>query len=99
MYEQIARNKRRTVFLILGTLIVVGALGYLFGLLLGTGPVGLIIALERASATDSNSSRSWAAYPSTVCTRLGIRSYRRRSWTSIWDQAFSVRTRRRTSRL
>ena len=45
MYEQIARNKRRTVLLILGTLVVVGALGYVFGLLLGTGPVGLVVAL------------------------------------------------------
>src|SRR5439155_5347121 len=30
---------------------------------------------------------------------LGTRSYRRRSWTSIWDQAFSVRTRSLTSLL
>jgi heat shock protein HtpX len=45
LYEQIARNKRRTVLLILGTLVVVGALGYVFGLLLGTGPVGLVVAL------------------------------------------------------
>ena len=45
MYEQISRNKRRTVLIILGTLVVVGGLGYLFGLLLGTGPVGLVVAV------------------------------------------------------
>jgi heat shock protein HtpX len=44
LYEQIARNKRRTVFLILGTLIFVGGLGYLFGLLLNVGFAGLLIA-------------------------------------------------------
>ena len=32
-------------------------------------------------------------------TRFGIRSYRRRSWTSICDQPLSMRLRRRTSRL
>jgi heat shock protein HtpX len=45
VYEQIARNKRRTVVLILGTIVLVAGLGYLFGLLLGTGPVGLVVAL------------------------------------------------------
>jgi heat shock protein HtpX len=45
VYEQIARNKRRTVLLILGTLVVVGGLGYVFGLLLATGPIGLVVAL------------------------------------------------------
>src|SRR5438093_9971465 len=45
MYEQIARNKRRTAFIIVGTLIFVGGVGYLFGLLLGAGIGGLIVAL------------------------------------------------------
>ena len=57
MYEQIARNKRRTVFLIVGTLVVVGALGYLFGWLLGTGPVGLVVALLIAGAMSFYSYR------------------------------------------
>jgi heat shock protein HtpX len=56
LYEQIARNKRRTVFLIVGTVIVVGGLGYLFGLLLATGPVGLGVALVIAAAM------SWYSY-------------------------------------
>jgi heat shock protein HtpX len=45
LYEQIARNKRRTVFLVLGALIFAGGLGYLFGLLLNIGVAGLVIAL------------------------------------------------------
>ena len=45
MYEQIARNRRRTVLLILLTLVFVGGLGYLFGYLLGVGVAGLIVAL------------------------------------------------------
>ena len=45
MYEQIARNKRRTVLIILGTLVFVGAVGYLFGLLLDAGIAGLAVAL------------------------------------------------------
>ena len=57
MYEQIARNKRRTVLIILGTLVVVGGLGYLFGLLLGTGPVGLVVALLIAAVMSFYSYR------------------------------------------
>jgi heat shock protein HtpX len=45
LYEQIARNKRKTIAIVLGTLVFVGGLGYLFGVLLGSGIVGLIIAL------------------------------------------------------
>ena len=45
MYEEITRNKRRTVLIILGAVVVVGALGYLFGYLAGFGVAGLIIAL------------------------------------------------------
>jgi heat shock protein HtpX len=57
VYEQISRNKRRTVFLILGTIVVVGALGYLFGLLLGIGPAGLVIALLIAAGMSYYSYR------------------------------------------
>ncbi|HEX9411396.1 MAG TPA: M48 family metallopeptidase [Actinomycetota bacterium] len=57
MYEQISRNKRRTVLLILGTVVVVGAIGYLFGLLLGTGPVGLAVAVLIAGAMSYYSYR------------------------------------------
>jgi heat shock protein HtpX len=57
LYEQISRNKRRTVLLIVGTVVVVGALGYLFGLLLGTGPVGLAVAVLIAAAMSYYSYR------------------------------------------
>ena len=57
------------------------------------------MARVRASVTCSKTSRSCAAYPFTVSIRLGIRSYRRRSCTSIWDQPFSTRFRSVTSRL
>jgi heat shock protein HtpX len=45
LYEQIARNRRRTVFIILGALVFAGGLGYLFGLILNVGFAGLIVAL------------------------------------------------------
>lgn len=50
MYEQIARNKRKTVALVAGTIVVVGALGYVFGLLLSVGVAGLIVALAISGA-------------------------------------------------
>jgi heat shock protein HtpX len=56
VYEEISRNKRRTVLLVLGALVVVGALGYLFGLLLNIGVAGLIIALVFAGIL------SWSSY-------------------------------------
>ncbi len=57
MYEQIARNKRRTVFIVLGALVFAGGLGYLFGLLLRVGIAGLIVALLIAAALSYYSYR------------------------------------------
>ena len=45
MYEQIARNKRRTVLLILGAIVLLGALGFFLGWLYSTGVAGLVTAL------------------------------------------------------
>ncbi len=46
MYEEIARNKRRTALVILGALVFAGGLGFLFSwLILRNGLVGLVIAL------------------------------------------------------
>jgi heat shock protein HtpX len=73
VYEQIARNKRRTVLIVIGTLIVVGGLGYLFGYLLGTGPAGLVIALLIAAGL------SWYSYK--YGHRLVLRSARARPVT------------------
>lgn len=57
MYEQIARNKRRTVLIILGALIFAAGLGYLFGLLLGAGIAGLVVALIIAAVLAFSSYR------------------------------------------
>jgi heat shock protein HtpX len=57
LYEQIARNKRRTVFIVLGALVFAGGLGYLFGLLLRVGIAGLIVALLIAAALSYYSYR------------------------------------------
>jgi heat shock protein HtpX len=45
LYEQIAANKRRTVFLIAGFVLVVGAVVWAVDILLGFGLAGLFIAL------------------------------------------------------
>jgi heat shock protein HtpX len=50
LYEQIARNKRRTILIVLGALIFAGGLGYLFGLLLNVGIAGLFVALAIVGA-------------------------------------------------
>src|SRR5690606_19603898 len=42
---------------------------------------------------------SCLAYPFTVSTKLGIRSYRRLSCTSIWAHASSIQLRSRTREL
>ncbi|MGH2573048.1 MAG: M48 family metallopeptidase [Actinomycetota bacterium] len=57
MYEQIARNKRRTVLIILGALIFAAGLGYLFGLLLDAGIAGLVVALIIAAVMAFSSYR------------------------------------------
>ena len=57
MYEQIARNKRRTVFLVIGALIFAAGFGYLFGWLFGFGIGGLIIALLIAAGMSFYSYR------------------------------------------
>jgi len=45
VYEAIAANKRRTVALIAGALLLLGGLGYFIGYLSQSGPAGLVIAL------------------------------------------------------
>src|SRR5580704_7140832 len=54
---------------------------------------------DRACATSSKTPRSWAAYPCTVDTRFGIRSYRRFSSVSMSDHAFWTALRWETNRL
>ena len=45
MYEQIASNKRRTWILMIGAVLLLGALGWVLGYLFATGPAGLVIAV------------------------------------------------------
>jgi heat shock protein HtpX len=73
LYEQIARNKRRTVVLIVGALVFAGGLGYLFGLLLNVGIAGLIVALIIVGAM------SWYSY--LYGDRLVLRTSRARKVT------------------
>ena len=51
------------------------------------------MAWARAWVTFSKVSRSCVAYPFTVSTRFGTRSWRRFSWTSMPDQDSSTRFR------
>ena len=48
MYEQIASNKRKTIVLIVGAILLLGAVGYVLGLFYATGVVGLVGAVALA---------------------------------------------------
>ena len=48
MYEQIAANKRKTIFLLFVSFLLLAAVGYAIGLIYGTGWVGLGIAVAVA---------------------------------------------------
>ena len=48
MYEQIASNKRKTVLLIFGAIVLLGAVGYVLGLWYGNGLFGLVGAVALA---------------------------------------------------
>ena len=48
MYEQIASNRRKTVLLIFGAIVLLGAVGYVLGLWYGNGLFGLVGAVALA---------------------------------------------------
>jgi heat shock protein HtpX len=48
VYEQIAANKRKTVLLVVAAILLLGAVGYVLGLLYASGPVGMIGAIALA---------------------------------------------------
>jgi heat shock protein HtpX len=56
VYEQIARNKRRTILLVLLMVVLIAGVGWALGILLNGGLVGLFIALAIALAL------SWSSY-------------------------------------
>lgn len=57
MYEQIARNKWKSVLLVLVVLLVAAGLGYLFGLLFNFGVAGVVVALLIAAGMSFASYR------------------------------------------
>jgi heat shock protein HtpX len=57
LYEQIARNKRRSIILVIGALLLLAAVGYFVGLLFQAGVVGLVIAFAIAVVMSLTSYR------------------------------------------
>jgi heat shock protein HtpX len=57
VYEQIASNKRRSILLVVGALLLLGAVGYAIGSIYSSGPVGLVIALVIAGFMSIGSYR------------------------------------------
>jgi heat shock protein HtpX len=59
VYEQIASNKRKSILLVLGAFLLLGAAGYAFGLWLGSdsGPAGAVVALVIAAVMSIASYR------------------------------------------
>jgi heat shock protein HtpX len=55
VYEQIAANKRRTVLLVIGSLVFLGLIGYVIGYLFFTGPAGLVVAVIFAGVLSVSS--------------------------------------------
>jgi heat shock protein HtpX len=48
VYEEIAQNRRRTVMLVIGAVVLLGALGYVIGMFWQAGPFGFAIAVAVA---------------------------------------------------
>ena len=57
MYEAIAQNKRRSILLIAGAIVLLGAVGYGLGYLFSSGIVGLVVALVIAAGLSIGSYR------------------------------------------
>jgi heat shock protein HtpX len=57
VYEQISANKRKSVLLILGAVILLGAVGYALGYIWQAGPAGAVIALIVAAVMSIGSYR------------------------------------------
>jgi heat shock protein HtpX len=57
VYEAIAQNKRRSILLIAGAILLLGAVGYGLGYLFSSGIVGLVVALVIAAGLSIGSYR------------------------------------------
>jgi heat shock protein HtpX len=57
VYEQVAQNKRKTVLLIVGAVLLLGAVGYALGYLAWSGPAGLVVAVVIALVMSITSYR------------------------------------------
>jgi heat shock protein HtpX len=55
VYEEIAQNRRRTILLVVGAVLLLGAVGYAIGLLYQAGPAGLVIAVIIAAVMSIGS--------------------------------------------
>jgi heat shock protein HtpX len=55
VYEQIASNRRKSVVLVLGAIVLLGAVGYAIGLITQQGPAWLIFGLALAVALSAGS--------------------------------------------
>jgi heat shock protein HtpX len=55
VYEQISANKRKTILLIVGIVVLLGIIGYVLGLLYASGPVGLVGAVALATVMSIGS--------------------------------------------
>jgi heat shock protein HtpX len=55
VYEQIAANRRKSVVLVLGAIVLLGAVGYAIGLITQQGPAWLIFGLALAVALSAGS--------------------------------------------
>jgi heat shock protein HtpX len=55
VYEQIASNRRKSVVLVLGAILLLGAVGYAIGLITQQGPAWLIVGLAIAVAMSAGS--------------------------------------------
>ena len=57
MYEAIAQNKRRSILLIAGAILLLGAVGFALGYLFSSGIAGLIVAVVIAAGLSIGSYR------------------------------------------
>jgi heat shock protein HtpX len=58
LYEQISRNRRRTVLIVVGALLFAAGVGYLVGWIFGFGPFGLVVAFLIMAGLSYTSYRS-----------------------------------------